>query len=121
MSSSGTGRRATVSVEEIFWEQLVSTARLELEDSYGQLAARVDDGRGGSLSLHDMGAGNEVEAGSGKFWWRAEMLFTEGGAALPRNARWNWAHFYRELRSDSFLTRQACRAISPGTQLSWKG
>ena len=37
-------------------------------------------------SVGDMGAGNEVEAGSGKFWWRAEMFWRTGSCRVPRKA-----------------------------------
>ena len=44
------------------------------------------DGRTEAL-VGDMGAGNEVEAGSGKFWWRAEMFWRQGGGAAYREMR----------------------------------
>ena len=50
------------------------------------------DGRTEAL-VGDMGGGegggtvNEVEAGSGKFWWRAEMFWRQGGGAAYREMR----------------------------------
>lgn len=42
-----------------------------------------------------MGAGDGVEAGSGKFWWRAEMFWRWDGAAY-RQERFVSTHLHRE-------------------------
>jgi len=71
--------------------------------------AAIGDGGSGMVALDgrtealvgDMGAGNEVEAGSGKFWWRAEMFWGTGWVVPLTEKCDPCTHLDRDKRSDS--------------------